>query len=68
MNPLANGNRFVRMRELTTLVGLSKSEIYRRIDQGRFPPGEKISIRVTVWSLEKIDKWLKNQLDIGKLL
>lgn len=68
MNPLANGNRFVRMKELTTLVGLSKTEIYRRINQGRFPSGEKISSRVTVWSLEKINKWLRNQLDIGQFL
>ena len=63
MNPLTNGNRLVRMRELTGLVGLSKTEIYRRIQQGRFPRGEKMSIRVTVWSLDQINKWLISQFD-----
>jgi prophage regulatory protein len=70
MNPLTNGNRLIRMRELTGLVGLSKTEIYRRIQQGRFPRGEKMSIRVTVWSLDQINKWLITQFDseVGDLL
>jgi prophage regulatory protein len=63
MTPLSDGNRFVRMRELTTLIGLSKTEIYRRIQQGRFPRGRKLTPRVTVWSLDELNRWALTQLD-----
>jgi predicted DNA-binding transcriptional regulator AlpA len=63
MNPLENGNRFVRMRELVTLVGLSKTEIYRRIQQERFPRGRKLTPRITVWCFDELNRWAITQLD-----
>ena len=55
-----SGRGFLRRREVEALVGLKKSAIYAKIEQGRFPPSEKIGQgRAAGWRRADIEKWLE---------
>ncbi len=56
--------RFVRLRELVNLVGLSRTEIYRRIALGRFPRSRPYSSggMSRFWRLSDIRAWMVNTL------
>ena len=48
---------FIRMRHLTNLVGLSRSEIYRRVKDGQFPQPIQLGARAIAWPSDKIEQW-----------
>jgi prophage regulatory protein len=48
---------FVRLRDLTKRIPVSKSTIWLWTQQGKFPAPVKLSERVTAWSLASIEKW-----------
>jgi len=50
--------RRIRLPELEELVGLSRSTIYSRIADGRFPAGEKDGERITYWRESVVREWL----------
>ena len=54
---------FIRLEAVEKLVGLKKSEIYKRIKSGRFPQNESIGGgRAKGWRLSLIEDWLDNPL------
>lgn len=55
--PAVPSVRFVRLPEVRAMTGLSKTEIYRRIREGRFPAQTKISSAVAVWTTVQIADW-----------
>lgn len=61
---------FIRLPEVQRQTGLSTSEIYRRMDEARFPRQVKISHKVVVWIQSQIDDWKLAQLpdDLRELL
>jgi prophage regulatory protein len=50
--------RFIRMPELRQKVGLSRSQIYRLIQDGAFPTPLKIGPKVAVWPETVVDEWM----------
>lgn len=48
-----------RMPDLTKAVGLSKTEINKRIREGRFPAGVKLSPQVRAWRAEEVKRWVE---------
>jgi len=48
---------FIRLRELTKRIPVSKSTIWLWTQQGKFPAPIKLSERVTAWSVASIEKW-----------
>jgi prophage regulatory protein len=50
-----------KVREITTL---SNATIYRLIKQGEFPKQIKLSERSAVWSMDEIDNWFQEKMDI----
>lgn len=56
--PKVNAGRFVRLPEVIRRVGLSKTEIYRRMKAGSFPAQLRISHRVAVWNSDQVDDWI----------
>lgn len=52
---------FLRLPEVVKRTGLSKTEIYRRIEEGSFPKQRKKGPRLVFWLNGEILKW---QLDI----
>lgn len=52
-------DRIVRMRELVSMLGISRSLIYRLISLNQFPAQVKLSERTVGWRLSTIEKWIE---------
>lgn len=48
---------FIRLRQLSARVGLSRSTIYKRMSEGTFPESCKLGPRTTAWLVEDIEAW-----------
>lgn len=57
-------SRFIRMPDLRQKVGLSKSQIYKLIQQGEFPEPVKLGRKVSVWTDAEIEEWMSKQVPI----
>ena len=49
--------RLLRLPEVIRRTSLSRSEIYRQMKEGRFPPGRKLGPKIRVWSSVTIDQF-----------
>lgn len=60
----------IRLPEVKRRTGISTTEIYRQMAQGRFPRQRKLSHKVVVWVESQIDAWVMKQLaaDLRELL
>lgn len=50
--------RFLRLPEVIHLIGLSRSQIYKMIKQGTFPPPILLSRRAVAWLERGIHQWM----------
>lgn len=49
--------RLLRRREVERETGLSRSSIYRMMDEGTFPRPRRIGAQAVAWCSSAIDKW-----------
>jgi prophage regulatory protein len=54
--------QFIKLEEVKNLCGLSRSSIYRGMNEGTFPKRIKVSKRSVVWSKESIYKWINQHI------
>jgi prophage regulatory protein len=57
----------VRMRQLVTLIGLSRSTIYVLVSKGRFPGPIRLGDKAVGWRVNEIEEWLNarpNSIDL----
>ena len=54
-------DRFIRMNELSPMLGLAQSTIYRLIKENKFPKQIKLTERTVVWRLSVINKWVEDK-------
>lgn len=54
--------RFIRMSELKDKVALSRSQIYRLIQQGEFPEPIKLGKKISVWTDSEVEEWMSSKL------
>lgn len=59
-------NRILRLRDVLEHTGLSRSTVYRRMQEGSFPESIQIGTRCTGWRQSAIDAWLKNPMGYGR--
>jgi len=52
---------FLRQPQVLIFVPISKSTLWRRVVAGTFPAPVKLSPRVTVWRVEDVRRWIKEQ-------
>jgi len=52
---------FLRLPQVLARVPISRSTLWRRVNDGSFPRPLKLSARVTVWRSEEIDGWMRKQ-------
>lgn len=57
--------RFLRLKQVCEVTALSKSEIYRRVQAGKFPKQVRISHNLAVWKQSDISKWMEQVLDVA---
>lgn len=55
--------RFLRLPEVRDRVGLSRSQIYRLIQDGSFPAPLKIGPQVSVWPDGDIVRWQSEAME-----
>jgi prophage regulatory protein len=52
--------RFIRIRTVLEMTGLSRSDLYRQIEREHFPRQFKISERCVAWRESAVREWMKN--------
>jgi prophage regulatory protein len=55
----------LRLPSVAAQTGLSKSEIYRRINLGTFPQPIKLGLRAVAWPTAAVDAWVKSLIQQG---
>ncbi len=55
--------RFLRLPEVLARTGLSRSTIYVRLDQGRFPRPVSLGARAVGWIEAEVDEWMGERID-----
>ena len=53
-------DRILRLPAVLARTGLTRSTLYRKIEQGKFPRQIKISERCAGWRQSAIEEWLRN--------
>ena len=53
---------FLRLKQVLTRTGLSRSTLYAYIQDGRFPAPISISVRCVAWIEEEIDRWMSERI------
>lgn len=53
-------DRILRLRSVLARTGLSRSTMYRKVQQGTFPKGVQISTRCTGWRESAIEAWIRD--------
>ena len=54
--------RFLRLPEVLARTGLSRSTIYVRLDQGRFPKPVSLGGRAVGWIEAEVDEWIRERI------
>lgn len=55
--------RLMRIREVMSVTGLSRSSIYKYISLGMFPKPVKIGERAVAWASDEIDAWVITRVE-----
>ena len=55
-------DRILRINTVLDRTGLSRSTLYRKIQQGTFPKQMVISTRCTGWRASAVTEWMKNPM------
>lgn len=55
-------DRILRLRAVLDRTGLSRSTLYRKMQNGTFPRNVQISLRCTGWRESAIESWLRNPM------
>ncbi|EJL6396513.1 AlpA family transcriptional regulator [Vibrio cidicii] len=58
--------RVLRLEEVKEIVGVSKSTIYKWMNEGQFPAKVSLGPRCVGWLNTDIDNWLKERCDFGR--
>ncbi|WP_371762633.1 helix-turn-helix transcriptional regulator [Massilia sp.] len=54
-------DRMIKLPEVISMTGLSRSSIYLLIKKGNFPPQIKLSTRSSGWLWREINSWLESR-------
>ena len=58
-----DGARILRFKQVAALVGLGKSSIYRKVQEGTFPKPIKLgSARASGWISSEVYDWIDDQI------
>jgi len=53
--------QYLRVTDIQTMLGVSKSTIYRWMDERQFPSPIKFSAKAVRWKLDDIELWIEQQ-------
>jgi prophage regulatory protein len=55
-------DRILRLKTVLERTGLSRSTMYRKMQNGTFPQNIRISTRCTGWRESAVNEWLRNPM------
>ena len=55
-------DRILRLKAVLERTGLSRSTMYRKMQNGTFPQNVRISTRCTGWRESAVNEWLRNPM------
>ena len=58
--------RFLRIPEIVHRTGMSRTTIYDRINEGKFPKQIPLGSNLVVWLESDVQKWMQEQVDKGR--
>ena len=61
MQPKNDGQSWGRAEVCGRKIGVGRSTFWRYAKQDGFPKAVRLSARCTVWNLDEINDWMKNQ-------
>ncbi|ELY5214362.1 AlpA family transcriptional regulator [Vibrio cholerae] len=62
-----NNIRLIRFREVLTMTGLSRSSLYRFIEENQFPTQVQLGGRAVAWVEGEVQDWIKMRINNRKL-
>ena len=57
--------KFLKLKVVTDLTGLSRSSIYLMMSKDEFPKRISIGARAVAWSSEDIDNWIESKISLS---
>ena len=55
-------NKLLRLEAVKDLTGLSRSSIYKFMDDGKFPKKINLGVRAVAWSESSIQDWIEGRI------
>lgn len=55
-------SKILRLRDVKSQTGLSRSSIYAFIQKGEFPKPIKLGPKASGWLAEEVQEWINNKL------
>ncbi|EJR0961158.1 TPA: AlpA family phage regulatory protein [Vibrio parahaemolyticus] len=54
--------RFLKLKEVMQKTALSRSAIYRKMDEGSFPKSVSLGDRAVAWIESEVEEWMEERL------
>ena len=59
---LIKTDKFMRINEVMSLIGLSRSQIYVLVSRGEFPKQVKVSEKASAWLASEVETWMNERV------
>jgi prophage regulatory protein len=59
--------RFLRLPEVMSRTGLSRTDIYRKMEDGAFPKVIPLGKRSVAWRSDEIDAWIDERIRMAEV-
>ncbi|EJS1625573.1 MULTISPECIES: AlpA family transcriptional regulator [Vibrio] len=56
--------RFLKLKEVMEKTALSRSAIYRKMNDGEFPESVSLGDRAVAWVESEVDEWMEERLEM----
>ncbi len=66
MNTVTAPDRILRMRTILERTGLSRSTVYRKMQEGTFPQKVKLSEHCCGWRESELNRWMADPPSYGR--
>lgn len=63
MSQIIKKERLLRLSDVIDRTGLSRSSIYLKIGEGKFPPNVNLGSRSVGWIESEIDAWIQDRIN-----
>ena len=61
-------HQIIRLKDVITLTGLSRSTIYLRMVQGKFPKKINLGSRAVGWISSEVNEWIDERIRESRLV